>query len=611
MGVSAAPRVPAASGASAERRVLTHTELACLVGIAMLPLISIALRIASLPGVEVPWLSGLAAIGSRLNEALSLDYVPMSQRNHIIYLLLIPTSAIIVTLARLTLGLKVLAFRSILISVAFHQSGIVASFILIGLAILAIQFLRPWLAYIDLPRYARLSMILCTMSTLMIGAILLGPLMNDDIAYGMVAFPVIALGFLAEGIARTSDRDHFIRACWIAANTLAIALVMALVYWIPAVRGFVLRFPEIVLTEGIGVVLIAKYLDLRLFEEWDERLMSTLRSRAWLGARKRVAVIRNRLEPGMSSRRTLRSVQKLVDALREARYQVKVMEGDESLPRELRQFFPVNPATGEREGVVLNLAQGTRGDASTTHVPAMLEVFGVAYSGPTPLGHALAFDRVASKVLMRQAGIPTPRFHLIPTKTAAQEPSDLIYPAVVVPRHELEAKAAIVSNSRQLRAAVRKLRYAGVEEAFVEHHVAGRHIAVALLGNDPVECLPLVEQDSKDGKICPAPIDDATAGRVREYAHSAFRACGCRDYGRVDVRIDEAGDLWVTEVRTLGILAGQGTFVRASTQAGYSLRDLMARIVEVTRARAQSQPRRRPVSRKPASYVDSSDFMET
>src|SRR6185503_9299709 len=129
-----------------------------------------------------------------LNQILSLDYIPTSQRNHIIYLLLIPTSAIIVTLARLTLGLKVLAFRSILISVAFHQSGIVASFILIGLAILAIQFLRPWLAYIDLPRYARLSMILCTMSTLMIGAILLGPLMNDDIAYGMVAFPVIALG---------------------------------------------------------------------------------------------------------------------------------------------------------------------------------------------------------------------------------------------------------------------------------------------------------------------------------------------------------------------------------------------------------------------------------
>ena len=129
----------------------------------------------------------------------------------------------------------------------------------------------------------------------------------------MVAFPVIALGFLAEGVARTADRDHFIRACWIAANTIVLALVMAGVYWIPAVRGFVLRFPEIVLTECVGVVLIAKLLDLRLLERWDDRLMSVLRARAWMGARYRVAVIRNRVEPGTRSRRTLRSVQKIVD----------------------------------------------------------------------------------------------------------------------------------------------------------------------------------------------------------------------------------------------------------------------------------------------------------
>ena len=604
-----AARAQASPGASdRERRILSHAELAVLIVIAMLPLLSIALRISALPG----GFDGFAWIGAPLNQLLSLDDVPSSQRDHIIYLLLIPTSALIVTVARLTLGLKVLAFRSILISVAFHQSGLLASFLLIGLAIVAIQILRPWLQHIDLPKYAHLSMILCTMSALMLGAILLGPLMRADIAYGMVAFPVIALGFLAEGVAKTSDRDHFIRACWIAANTIAIALLMALVYWIPAVRSFVLRFPEIVLTEGIGVVFIAKYLDLRLLEHWDARLMSTLRARAWLGAKQRVAVIRNRIEPGTHSRHTLRSVQKIVDALREAKYQVKVMEGDESLPRELRQFFPVNPATGEREGVVLNLAHGSRGDASTTHVPAILEVFGVAYSGPTPLGHAMAFDRVASKVLMRQAGIPTPTFHLLPTQGPREEPVDLVYPAMVVPRHELDAKSTIVSDTKELRAAVRHLRHAGVEEAFVEHYVGGRHIAVALLGNDPVECLPLVELDSKGSKTCPARLKESIAARVRDHAHAAFRACGCRDYGRVDVRIDQAGELWVTEVRTLGILAGQGTFVRAGAQAGYSLSALMARIVEVTRARAQAQ-RRPPQAnpRKASSYAHSSDPVES
>ncbi len=363
---------------------------------------------------------------------------------------------------------------------------------------------------------------------------------------------------------------------------------MAFVYWIPAVRSFVLIYPEIVLTQGIGVVLIAKFLDLRLFEHWDDRLMNTLRSRAWLGARKRVAVIRNRIEPGTRSRHTLRSVQKIVDALREARYQVEVMEGDTSLPGELRRFLPENPVTGERDGVVLNLAQGGRGDASTTHVPALLELFGVAYTGPTPLGHALTFDRVAFKILLRQAGIPTPVFHSIPT-TKRRELPDVTYPAVVVSRYELDSKAAVVSDALQLRRAVGKLRRAGVEEAFVEREMAGRSIVVSLLGNDPIECLPLVELNADGEKICPAPFDEATSKRIRKQARAAFRACGCRDYGRVDFRVDEGGDMWVTEVRTLGILASQGAFVRAGAEAGYSFADLMARIVEVARERSHAR----------------------
>ncbi|MEO5616599.1 MAG: 7TM domain-containing protein [Candidatus Eisenbacteria bacterium] len=569
-----------------ERRSLTRVELVILTALAVLPLLSIALRFLALPGVDSR-LEGAVRIGDFLNQVLSLSDVPVYQRQHVIYLLLIPTSALIVTLARLTLGLKVLAFRSILISVAFHQSGLLASFLLIGLAVVAIQILRPWLRDIELPRYARLSVILCMMSTMMVGAILLGPWMPADIAVGMLAFPVIALAFLAEGLARTSDRDHFIRACWIAANTIAIALVMAFVYWIPTVRSFVLRFPEIVLTQGVAVVMVAKFLDLRLFEHWDDGLMRTLRSRSWLGARKRVAVIRNRVEPGTSSRHTLRSVQKIVDALREARYQVKVMEGDTHLPRELRRFFPENPATGDRDGVVLNLAQGGRGDAGTTHIPAILEMHGVAYSGPTPLGHAMTFDRVAFKVLLREAGIPTPVFHLIPTRRP--EVPDLTYPAAVVPRHELDTKAAIVSDVTALRRAVRKLRRAGVEEAFVEQHVAGRSIAASLLGNDPVECLPLVELNAEGERICPAPLDEAIAERIREQARAAFRACGCRDYGRVGIRIGEAGELWVTEVRTLGILAAQGAFARAGAEAGHSFPALMARIVEVTRKRSRTR----------------------
>ena len=74
----------------------------------------------------------------------------------------------------------------------------------------------------------------------------------------------------------------------------------------------------------------------------------------------------------------------------------------------LRQFMPPNPRTGDPGGIVFNLAHGIQGDARYTHVPSMLEMAGIAYVGPTPLGLAQALDKVAAKALMQHAGVPTP-----------------------------------------------------------------------------------------------------------------------------------------------------------------------------------------------------------
>ena len=83
------------------------------------------------------------------------------------------------------------------------------------------------------------------------------------------------------------------------------------------------------------------------------------------------------------------------------------------------------------------------------------------------------------------------------------------------------------------------------------------------------------------------------------------------DQGRMefDIRMGEKGELWVVEVRTLGILAGQGTFVRAGVEAGYSYADLLARIVEVTRARAHPRTTQRASTERVPSRVRSSDVV--
>src|SRR5262245_3207233 len=102
-----------------------------------------------------------------------------------------------------------------------------------------------------------------------------------------------------------------------------------------------------------------------------------------------------------------RHVRMVVEALRAGGHEAALLEGDKTLLAELERFL--SPQAGERPpGLVFNMAYGIQGDCRYTHVPAMLEMAGVPYTGSDPLGHALALNKVITKVLMREAGVPTP-----------------------------------------------------------------------------------------------------------------------------------------------------------------------------------------------------------
>src|SRR5262249_19695800 len=128
------------------------------------------------------------------------------------------------------------------------------------------------------------------------------------------------------------------------------------------------------------------------------------------------------------------------------------------------------------------------------------------------------------------------------------------------------------------------------QEALVEERVAGREIRVALLGNAPVKCLPLVEVRKRGLKLCPARLDHDLEKRIRRLARRAFRACDCRDYAPVDFRLTRTGAVWLVEAAPLGALPDSGPFARPAAEAGYSYPQMLDRIVEPARARRTSEP---------------------
>ena len=198
----------------------------------------------------------------------------------------------------------------------------------------------------------------------------------------------------------------------------------------------------------------------------------------------------------------------------------------------------------------------------------MLEMAGVPYTGATPLGHAVSLDKVVAKVLMRAAGVPTPAAAVM-AAPAPPRPG-MRYPLIVKPRHESTSCGVHLAGTReQLDEAVRAVVAKYAQEALVEEYVDGREVCVGLLGNDPPEALPVVELDfshrasrlvtrgdkfhrteDEPARLCPAPLPEATARELQQIAVATFEACHCRDYARVDIRLDADGRPQVLEINS-------------------------------------------------------------
>lgn len=300
---------------------------------------------------------------------------------------------------------------------------------------------------------------------------------------------------------------------------------------------------------------------------------------------------------------SLRHVQMVVDALRRYGHEVHLVEGDIELFGNLRRLLPPNPEDGTPGGMVFNMAYGIQGDARYTHIPAMLELAGIPYTGSSPLGHSLALDKVITKILMSEAGVPTPNYRVL------AHPEDSIdglrFPLVVKPRHESTSYGLrLVQQPLELRDAVRNIVETYQQTALVEEYIDGREVCIGILGNETPLFLPPVELDFGDRdlklmtwddkfhkrldeprKVCPAPLAEDFLAELNAISLATFRACHLHDYARVDIRIDAAGRPFVLEINSMASLGDGGSYVAAAQAAGIDYAQLIQRIVEVTTER--------------------------
>lgn len=253
--------------------------------------------------------------------------------------------------------------------------------------------------------------------------------------------------------------------------------------------------------------------------------------------------------------------------------------------------------TGEID-LVFNALHGTPGEDGT--VQALLEFLRIPYTGSGVAASALAMDKIRAKARFQEVEVPTPRALVLEAGgdgAADRVATTVGFPAVVKPRAQgSTVGVTILESPEELPAAVERARAYG-DFVLVEEYIPGREITVSILGE---EALPVVEihpeggfydYDHKytsglSGYTCPAELEASLAGRLQEIALTAFRALGCRDYGRVDLRLDQEGWPFCLEVNTLPGLTGTSLVPKAARAAGMDFRTLVERIVELAVTRS-------------------------
>ena len=276
----------------------------------------------------------------------------------------------------------------------------------------------------------------------------------------------------------------------------------------------------------------------------------------------------------------------------EHQHDVTLIEANEEAYERFRAVRPT---------IVFNIAEGFRGPSREAQIPAMLEMLGIPYSGSDPLTLGICLDKSRAKEILSHYKIPTPAFAVVHSLDELRTAS-LPLPAIVKPLHEGSSKgifnASVVRTTAELEEQVHKVLEMYAQPALVEKFLTGREFTVALLGNDgDLKVLPVVEirfdslpagvnpiysyeakwvWDTLDNPIdvheCPAKIDADLERRIKEVCISAFRVLKCRDWSRIDVRLDEHGVPNIIELNPLpGILPNpeeHSCFPQAARAAG-------------------------------------------
>lgn len=295
-----------------------------------------------------------------------------------------------------------------------------------------------------------------------------------------------------------------------------------------------------------------------------------------------------------------RTIAAMLQAIRACGHESAGLSLAEDFPEQIRRMDP---------DLVFNIAEGVRGPARESIVPAWLDHLGIPYTGSDGSTLAVSLDKALTKMLVSADGVRTPEFLRIRC-LADLDTLNLRLPLFAKPNAEGSSMgircSSRVETREELQRQVAWILQTYQQDCLVEEFAPGREFCVGILGNDDPRVFPIVEictagdfytheekHEHQRQLICPVEIPETVADEMCQSGLKVFERLSCRDLARIDFKLDSDGQPSFLEINPLpGLSPYHGIFVRQAAAEGLAHEDLIAQIINCALERAHGRRER-------------------
>jgi D-alanine-D-alanine ligase len=294
---------------------------------------------------------------------------------------------------------------------------------------------------------------------------------------------------------------------------------------------------------------------------------------------------------------SVETVEVIKKSLESAGHQVSMLGGG-------REF--VAGITNSSVDIVFNIAEG-RGSyrSREAQVPAILEMLEIPYSGSDPQTLAVCLDKPLTKKLVSLEGVATPKWRLMKDENSLKTTNwgDFSFPAIIKPAFEGSSKGihrnSLVHDLKEARIEITSQLKDYKQPVMAEEFIDGDEVTVGIIGNKTPKIVGLMRilprektehfvysvEVKKDWEKlvdyeCPAKISSAATSTIRKYSLKSYEVLGCRDFTRIDFRINTEGKPFFLEINPLPGLGWYSDLIIMAKKLGWSHEGLITSVFD-------------------------------